>query len=52
MLITCARPPSAPSPSEEHRALVMFDDDAPRLLDRMAAYEAPAVAKGMDREER
>jgi len=33
----------------EHRALLLADDDPARLVDRMAAFRAPAVAKWIDR---
>lgn len=33
----------------QHRALALVDDDAARLLDRFAEYEAPTVAKWLDR---
>ena len=35
----------------EHRAMVLVDDDAGRLLERFAGYRAPAVAKWIDRKE-
>lgn len=35
----------------EHRAMVLVDDDADRLLERFAGYRAPGVAKWIDRSE-
>jgi hypothetical protein len=35
----------------EHRAMVLVDDDANRLLERFAGYRAPGVAKWIDRSE-
>ena len=32
-----------------HRELVLVDTDISRLLDRMSAFEAPAVPKWIDR---
>jgi len=34
-----------------HREMVLVDDDAERLLDRMATYEAPIVTKWLERSE-
>jgi hypothetical protein len=34
-----------------HRAMLLADDDAPRLLARLEAYEAPAVTRWMTTEE-
>jgi hypothetical protein len=35
----------------EHREMLLTDDDPARLLDRLAAYERPDVAKWLDRGE-
>ena len=35
----------------ENRAMLMYDTSAERLLDRMAAYEPPAVIKWIGRAE-
>ena len=35
----------------EHRAMVLVDNDAARLLERFAGYRAPGVAKWIDRTE-
>jgi uncharacterized protein (TIGR00730 family) len=35
----------------EHRAMVLVDDDPARLLERLAGYRAPGVAKWIDRNE-
>jgi hypothetical protein len=37
---------------EQHRAMLVVDDDPARLLDRLAAWEPPAVHKWIDRDER
>jgi uncharacterized protein (TIGR00730 family) len=37
---------------EESRALVLVDDDAERLLDRLAAWRPPALTRWIDRDER
>jgi uncharacterized protein (TIGR00730 family) len=34
----------------EHRSMLLVDDDADRLLDRMAAWRPPVVEKWLDRE--
>ena len=36
----------------EHRRLILAETNAARLLDRMAAYEAPPLRKWIDRDER
>ena len=35
----------------EHRAMVLVDEDADRLLERFEGYRAPAVAKWIERNE-
>lgn len=35
----------------EHRAMILVDDDAGRLLDRLAAYRPPHTEKWLDRSE-
>ncbi len=35
----------------EHRSMLLMDDDAERLLDRLAQWRAPVVEKWLDREE-
>jgi uncharacterized protein (TIGR00730 family) len=35
----------------DHRAMVLVDDDATRLLDRLAAYRPPQTEKWLDRSE-
>jgi uncharacterized protein (TIGR00730 family) len=35
----------------DHRAMVLVDDDATRLLDRLAAYRPPRTEKWLDRSE-
>lgn len=36
--------------SDDHRQMIMSDGDPAALLDRMAAYDAPAVEKWLDRD--
>ena len=36
----------------EHRELLLVDDEAERLLDRLQEYEVPYVPKWVDRAER
>jgi uncharacterized protein (TIGR00730 family) len=36
---------------DEHRAVLMFEDDPAKLLDRLAAFEPPTVGKWLEREQ-